>query len=294
MQLLTISQAIKTYHHLHEEKPKFGMNVIANDFKPDQIVIAQNDGQKKEGIPVRFDFYIMILCLTGGSFRNVNQYEYIIEEHSLQLIPPGTIHSFKDRYEDSRYYVVLFEKDFFSKNDILDFHNNYFNSVNLNLKMFDKVKKLYEEIEIELKSKKEDNLEYSRNLLNQILIILKREKLEDKIDTNKSRADLICNQFLSLIEIHFNKMKSVQEYAELIELTPKHLSETVKEKLGESALFFIHERIIKEAKYLLVYSNKTIYNIAIDLSFYDASQFTRFFKQKIGISPNHYRNKNKS
>ena len=124
------------------------------------------------------------------------------------------------------------------------------------------------------------------------MILLKREKLK-KETTTKSRSDLICSQFLSLIELHFNTMKTVSEYAELIDLSPKHLSETVKEKLGESALYFIHKRVVKEAKYLLVYTNKTIYSIAIALNFQDASQFTRFFKQKVGLSPKKYRIDNK-
>ena len=53
------------------------------------------------------------------------------------------------------------------------------------------------------------------------------------------------------------------------------------------------KRVVKEAKYLLVYTNKTIYSIAIALNFQDASQFTRFFKQKVGLSPKKYRIDNK-
>ena len=49
------------------------------------------------------------------------------------------------------------------------------------------------------------------------------------------------------------------------------------------------KRVVKEAKYLLVYTSKTIYSIALVLNFQDASQFTRFFKQKTGLSPKKYR-----
>ena len=90
-----------------------------------------------------------------------------------------------------RYYVILFERDFSNETTILDFHNRNFDSVDLDLKKFNKVKDLYEEIEYELKSDENDNFKYSRNLLNQILILLKREKLK-KETTTKSRSDLIC------------------------------------------------------------------------------------------------------
>ena len=81
-----------------------------------------------------------------------------------------------------RYYVILFERDFSNETTILDFHNRNFDSVDLDLKKFNKVKDLYEEIEYELKSDENDNFKYSRNLLNQILILLKREKLKNPVD----------------------------------------------------------------------------------------------------------------
>jgi AraC family transcriptional regulator, transcriptional activator of pobA len=291
MQLLNITQATQKYSHfLDKENSRFGMDVLANDFNPEQIAIVQNQGTKTSCVPIRFDFYIIILCLNGGSIRNVNQHKYEIKEHSLQLIPKGAIHSFEDTVDNPKFYIILFEKEIVDEVDILNFHDENFDNVTLDLNTFNKIRDIYEEIDVEMKNKNKNYIEYVTQLLCQILIILKREKLKVKTNLNKTRADLICNQFLSLIELHFTTKKSVQEYAELMDLTPKHLSETVKEKLGESALFFIHERIMKEAKYLLVYSNKTIYNIAIELTFYDASQFTRFFKQKIGLTPNNYRN----
>lgn len=290
-QLLNIEQALKNYNHLHITKPKFGMDILSDEFKPHNIVILQNDGIKRTGSPVRFNFYVMILCLHGGSKRNVNQYEYVIGRYSLQLLPPGTIHSFEDTHERSEYYVLLFEKAFINI-DIsinLDFHDTYFDPVNLSSSLFNKVREIYEEIDTELKNKDENFMIYVRMLLGQILLILQREKLRSIVPIKLSKSDLICNQFLSLVEENFLKYKNVSDYAQMIELTPKHLSETVKKQLGKSALYFIHKRTIKEAEYLLAYTQMSIYAIATNLNFQDASQFSRFFKQYKGISPNNYR-----
>lgn len=289
MELLNISQAVKNYNHLHEEKPKFGMDVFSKDFNTKDIVILQNNGVKKNGTPVRFDFYIMILCLKGGSIRSVNQHDYPITQYSLQLLPPSTIHSFQDTHEKTEFYVLLFENNFIDKLEILDFHNKNFDNVDLDSSMFIKIKELYEEIDEELKNKKENTLDYVKNLLIQLLIILKREKLKIVKTENISKGDFISSQFLCLIEENFFEKKNVSDYANIIGITSKHLGETIKEKLGKNALYFIHRRIIKEAKYLLIYSNKNIYEIAISLNFNDAAQFTRFFKQKVGIPPKKYR-----
>jgi len=289
MELLTMSQALERYKQIHLEEPKFGMNVLSNDFRPNDIVILQSNSQRKEGVPVRCDFYTMVFCLAGGSIRYVNQFEYRINAHSLHLLPPGSIHSFKDTFDTTHYYVILFEKDFTEETALLEFHDNHLESVDLEPSLFGKVKDLFEEIESEFKRDEEDHRLYAKHLLNQLLLILKREKLKIKSDTPKTRGDVICIRFLSLLEENFKDMKRVDDYAALLDLTPKYLSETVKAKLGKSALHFIHKRIVKEAKYLLVYSDRTISSIAVILNFHDASQFTKFFKQRVGKSPRQFR-----
>jgi AraC family transcriptional activator of pobA len=221
--------------------------------------------------------------------RSVNQHEYVIKQHSLQLLPPGTIHSFEDTHERSEYYVLLFEKSYIDMNELMDFHDSNFDAVELSKNHFNKVKELYEEIDTELKSKNDNFMTYVRILLGQILLILQREKLQAIVSVKQSKSDLICSQFLGLVEENFSKFKTISEYAQIIELTPKHLSETIKEKLGNSALHFIHKRVIKEAEYLLVYTQMSIYAIATSLNFQDASQFSRFFKQHKGLSPKNYR-----
>lgn len=288
-QLLNIEQALSNYKHLHISKPKFGMDVLSEDFKAQNIVVLQNDGTKKSGTPVRFGFYAMILCLHGGSKRSVNQYEYIIKQHSLQLLPPSTIHSFEDTQERSEYYVILFEKSYINMDKSMEFHDNNFEPVDLSPNIFNKVKELYEEIDTELKNKSENFMLYVRMLLSQIVLILQREKLQVIVSVKQSKSDLICSRFLCLVEENFLKLKNISDYAQIIEITPKHLSETLKEKLGKSALYFIHKRTIKEAEYLLAYTQMSIYAIAQRLNFQDASQFSRFFKQHKGLSPKNYR-----
>lgn len=290
MSLLTINQALKKYQYLHEKTILINKNLSLEDLESSQIIFLKKDGKKEISTPTKFNFYIMVLCLTGGSIRKVAQYDYNIREYSLQLIPPEVIHSFHDIHEDTKYYTILFEKDFCSEIDILNFHNVNFDHVDLDLEIFNKIKKLYEEIQYELVNDEKDNRTYVKNLLIQILIILKREKLKNEI--KKSRVDSICRQFLSLVEIHFNLKRTIGCYAKLMGLSSKHLSETLKKELGKSALHFIHERTLKEAKYLLVYTSSSISIISNELNFQNISQFTRFFKKNTGVSPSKYRIEN--
>ncbi len=246
-----------------------------------------NNGSGNKGIPIRCSHYILILTLSGGSIRHANQHNYTILPHSLQLLPPGTIHSFEDTEPDSDFLILLFDWDFLSKEyeELLFFHNREFGQVDLDGIEFTRVLETYKQLDLEYKNKKKDYKEISKVLLVQLLYLLKREKQSKPKEIILNRAQQITSRFLCLIEEHFIDKKSVREYADILEITSKHLSETIKESLSESALTFIHARIIKEIQYLLCYSDMSIKQIALYLNFENSSEFGRFFKRYEGLSP---------
>ena len=130
-------------------------------------------------------------------------------------------------------------------------------------------------------------------LINQLLFLLKREKLNSGLKQYHTRAEQICSEFLILIEEYFWQKKSVKEYASVLDITPKHLSETIKSTLHHTALSYIHVRIIKEIQYLLCFSDMSIKQISYALNYETLSQFGRFFKRHEGVSPKEYRLKNR-
>ena len=68
-------------------------------------------------------------------------------------------------------------------------------------------------------------------------------------------------------------------------------SSVIKEKSGSSALQWIIQNVITEAKYLLDNTDLSIKEIATKLNFPTQSFFGKYFKQYVGISPKEYRNK---
>lgn len=98
-------------------------------------------------------------------------------------------------------------------------------------------------------------------------------------------------EFRKAVDKHFYELKSVKEYADLMCLSPKYVSECVKNQTGLSALTLIQNRIMLEAELLLKYSQLSIKCISDQLGFASTSAFSRFFKGIKGISPVHYQNK---
>ncbi len=299
--LFTIEQTINTYKYLFEPEPKFGMDFFADDFEAKDIVLLEDSKAGSQGIPLRFSYYAFFLRLKGETKRTINQFNYLIKPQSLQLVNPGSIYSFEEMSDVSKTYVLLFDKAFIEEKNLsmeiqdalLGFHRKCQKDVILDTTQFAKAVHLYEQLSSELRAKKEDYKTVAKMLINQLLFLLKREKLNSGLKQYHTRAEQICSEFLILIEEYFWQKKSVKEYASVLNITPKHLSETIKSTLHHTALSYIHVRIIKEIQYLLCFSDMSIKQISYALNFETLSQFGRFFKRHEGVSPKEYRLKNR-
>ena len=101
----------------------------------------------------------------------------------------------------------------------------------------------------------------------------------------------IVGRFRSLVEKDFANMKQVNEYAELLNVTPGYLNDKVRERLGTNASGVIHARLMLEAKRLLLHSELSVKEASFALGMQDPAYFTRWFKKLEGMGPVEYRAK---
>jgi AraC-like DNA-binding protein len=100
----------------------------------------------------------------------------------------------------------------------------------------------------------------------------------------------ILRDFKLLIEEKYQEWHKVQDYASEIHISAKHLSQTVKNFTGKTAKTLIQDRLILEAKRLLLHSSLTIKEIAYQIGFNEPLHFSGFFKKKVNISPSEFKN----
>lgn len=135
--------------------------------------------------------------------------------------------------------------------------------------------------------------EMLRSLLKRLLIISTRMIKEDLPQTDISNAQMdTIRQYNLLVEKHFRDKHQVKDYADLLFKSPKTLSNLFHKYGNKTPLMVIHERVILEAKRLLLYSEKTVEEIAFDLGYKDPGHFSKFFKKNEGVTPNIFK-KNK-
>ena len=100
-------------------------------------------------------------------------------------------------------------------------------------------------------------------------------------------------KFYVLVDTWFKEKKQVQEYADMLNKSPKTLANLLATYQQPSAIRIIHNRIQAEAERLLLYTSKSSKEIALSLGFEDQATFSRFFKNTTGMSTTEYRKKNK-
>ena len=195
--------------------------------------------------------------------------------------------------------VYLFNRDFYCIKDhdkevgcagLLFFGNIKNPVVHLNEKDRIKFNMLHEVFIDELETKDTIQAEMLRMLMARFIIKSTRLlKAKERFDTKTgdTKTDLL-RAFNVLVEDHFRTEHRVQFYADALYKSPKTLSNNFA-KLNTGPLKIIHERVVLEAKRLLMYTDKAAKEIAYELGFEDASHLSRLFKKHTSLSPSDFK-----
>jgi AraC-like DNA-binding protein len=105
----------------------------------------------------------------------------------------------------------------------------------------------------------------------------------------KSKRTILTERFMDLLEHHYQKHRDVQFYADKLSLTPKYLSKIIHEDTGSTAIEWINNYVLLEAKALLKSTDLTIQQISVQLNFPSQSHFGKYFKNHTNLSPKEYR-----
>ena len=104
----------------------------------------------------------------------------------------------------------------------------------------------------------------------------------------ESESDLV-RDFNFLVENHFKTKHNLADYAELLNKSPKTIS-NVFSKIGtKPPSQFIQERKMLEARRLLQGSEMQVQEIAYEIGYGDIQTFSRFFKNHAGVSPSKFK-----
>lgn len=254
-----------------------------------------DDGHYK---PHRIKFFALLLVTNGSGSHQIDLKKYDIKEGTVLKIARGQVHSFQ-RNPQFDGYLILFTDDFVF---------NYLSKSTISL-----IEHLYN---YHLSSPVVCNLELNNSFLNQLITEIETENVYaknniiasllslyllklDRESHNKENSDYSSIhyntfiQFKNLVQSKFTITRNVKDYAVMMLVSNKKINSAVKHYTLDTAKNFIDNYVTLEATRAIVSTEKSIKEIAYDVGFEEVTNFTKFFKNKIGVSPNTFRLKNK-
>lgn len=271
-------------------------------------VIDLSKAEPKQLQRMNYGFYtIFFKQIKCGDLRyGCNYYDY--EEGTLIFLAPGqVIGENKDEFYQPQGYALVFHPDLILGTPLDNHINDYsFFSYEVNealhLSAYERgvVKDCFSKIEFELKQAVVDK--HTKNLIvsNIELFLNYCIRFYDRQFITRTNANQgILSQFENLLNDYFQSSKAqkfglptVGYCAEQIHLSANYFGDMVKKETGKSAQEYIQLKLINIAKERIFDSSKSLNQIAYELGFKYPQHFSRVFKQRVGYSPNEYRQMN--
>lgn len=242
------------------------------------------------------DLYTFIRTTNSKAEIVVDSIPYTIEANSIFAL---TTVQFFQFISGEGLVVYQFNREFYCIKDhdqevscagLLFFGNVHIPIIELDDKEHRKLNILHEVFLDELETEDTIQAEMLRMLMARFIIISTRllKAKEGFVETTKNTKIDLLREFNLLVESFFKTEHSVSFYADKLFKSPKTLSNNFA-KLNTSPLQIIHERIVLEAKRLLIYTDKTAKEIAYEVGFDDASHLSRLFKKHTSLSPSDFK-----
>jgi AraC-like DNA-binding protein len=247
--------------------------------------------------PHGHSFYHLVFFTVGAGKQAIDFTSFPVKPGQIYFMNPGQVHSWQFSGEVDGYIVNFSESffdSFFKEPNYLE-RFSFFSGlaedhvIHLTGQSIKEVTELFERLLIELNPVKDYATEMIRTLLLQLFITVTRQLEPVKRKQLSKPGFTTLRNFQKLVNENYIKLKLPSEYAARLYVTPNYLNALCKDLLGKSAGEIIRDRIVLEARRLLVNADISISEIAMQLNFEDNSYFTKFFKRYVGKTPEEFR-----
>jgi AraC-like DNA-binding protein len=259
-------------------------------------------GERMKKHPVRLSFSIAIFCLEGNIKFRLNLNEFSLGKNDILLIRKGMIGEFLGASVDCRVAAMAWNDNYFQINDKVDASITLQQILRTNPvchlgeKAFNECLTIYRLLKEKIQ---ETDNSFRRGAVmgymqvityNAYHYLLSNTDAATTPTGSKVRHQEIYNQFIREVQENYVRERAISFYADRLCVTPKYLSQVVKQISGRLAGEWISDYVILEAKALINSHKYTMQQISDMLNFANQSFFAKYFKEKVGCSPSKYLN----
>lgn len=277
---------------------------------PDQLALQQGFVLKRmedvyqasHGIPDkphRHDYFTVIFVKEAKGKHLLDFEEYLLRPNSLYFIFPGQVHQLIADQEPVG-WVMNFTRDFLLSQGIpckiiddIFLYNDFGKSPPLipDSAVVSKLEQLMDMMETSIKN----YLHYSGDAVGALLRLFLIQSINlcqlNKEDNTQlvDSVNSIARAFRQQLDQNYHHMHQVKDYAQLLAVSADYLNKSIKTITGKSPKQHIQDKIITEAKRLLLFTDLSAKEIAFNLGFGEAAHFSNFFTKHSSLSPAAFR-----
>ena len=288
-----MAEQIKKYTFKSGIKPEVEIIPLETLLKANKALLAH---------PHRTDFYHIFLFENCSLSHLVDFAPVKITPYTLLFLNKEMVHQF-DKPFKYKGLLLIFTDDFFclSERDAKFLRGaTLFNDISgkpdvcPGTAVFKNLVNIYKAIQEEL-GLPADQIKHDllKNLVHNVLLLAEREKRKQGFNESKRGIELSYTlMFRELLEKDFRSSKKVYEYAAKLNISEKVLGQSTLKVLGKSAKELINERVLLEAKRLLIHASISVKEIGFQLGFDEPTNFVKYFHKHTGDTPLEFREKN--
>lgn len=269
------------------------------------VVVRLEDFMRDHGpglvFPHRHEFYQIVYFTEDSGSHTLDFQHHSASKGQIYFMAKGQVHTW-DFHDHARGYILNFSDSFFSAVFLRPSYLAQFplfgrlgreQVFSLPETLQFEFGQLFEKLLTEYNGIGSFRLDLIRAYTVQLLSESSRYLFPDSGESPLNHARAVVQQFELLIDAHYTTRRLPRDYAELLYISPNHLNALTQQVLGRSAGDLIRDRVVLEAKRMLINSDRYVSEIASMLRFEDNSYFVRFFKKHAGVTPEEFRKSRK-
>lgn len=274
---------------LNFDKDKYGKEILI-----DTADMVEFNQSVKVAQPT---FYIIVALNKAKGVVQIDMESFEIADNTVLFISPNTRVNIEN-VEASDAIWLFFEGeflDFFFQDKFFTYKFDFFHGpkalrpLTLDAPDFKDAFVLFQQIHQEKRALREDSHHFLRSSLYLLLIKLNRQYGSRFSSEGNVIHDNRILQFKLLLETHIKEFKTVEEFAQKLNISKTYLNNLCNSHFGKPCSHLIADRLLLETKQALVFSSKDVAQISFEFGFSEPSNFIRFFKKHTRTTPHSFR-----
>ncbi len=267
------------------------------DFKALPIEIEVKDLKfirelpKLLGQPHKANFYQIVWITEGRATFRIDFRDIPIKANEILIISSGQVCQF-DTTSHYSGKMILFTGSFFN---ITELDSNFLHTAEiLNPISLNKTVSVCPQLAGNLTALLDEELKHSvdtfqTGIAQSYLRVLLLETERQLTANHPPLTNNTGRKFYNAVEQYFRENRNTEFYVKLLGINEKKLSKEIKALTGKTPKVYIDSRTILEAKRLLSYSSLSIKEIGYKLGFEEPTNFNKYFRKHMGLTPAQFR-----